>query len=281
MVSLRLAQESQERSIKVLELMAQQSATSAKDERIAESANAEIQRYVVAQQISLQEQKQKLETARETAELYKSGNSTLKKREVVEKVNRAVAESSNAIRILEEKTRVIVDFLSNETFSKSEIGALFSPGEYRLLPQQVRKGEQLFSPIVGKLYTFSDKYSTSFKELKGEIIVTGYSDATPIDAGSSLHRELSDLVQKDSGIAEPTSADLNQKLSELRAASIKSLLEKILRKREAARKESHLNVTVTILGRGEQIPKGLRADVFKNDPRRRVVTFYWVVLPAL
>ncbi len=44
-VALRLAKESQDRSLMILDRMATQAGNSAKDEQIAESANVEIQRY--------------------------------------------------------------------------------------------------------------------------------------------------------------------------------------------------------------------------------------------
>ncbi len=189
--------------------------------------------------------------------------------------------ASNTLRILEKKTEVIVDFLNNETFSKSEIGALFSPGEYHLIPGQLKEGERLFTPIVQKLYTFANKYNNSFKSLKGEIIVTGYSDAMPVEPGSQLYADLAKRLQTDSNVGEPTTADLNQKLSEMRALAVKNLLEKIIGKRKGNATGGQLPISVTVLGRGEQIPRGLPVTVAKNDQRRRVVTFYWVVLPSL
>ena len=184
------------------------------------------------------------------------------------------------MRILEKKTEVIVDFLGSETYSKSEIGALFRPGEYHLIPEQMKEGQRLFRPIVEKLFTFADKYKDSFKSLKGEIIVTGYSDATPVEPGSRLYRDLVQHLQQQDNVANPSSSNLNQKLSELRAGAVKNLLQTLI----SAKKQVNANlldISVTVLGRGEAIPRGMAESLAANDRRRRVVTFYWVVLPSL
>lgn len=305
LIALRVARESQDRSIQMLDLVKAQAGKAAADGKIAEKANEEIQQYVEVEREKIEEQQQKLEAAEAEVKGFRAGKSNKSQTEVVEVVNNAVLESANVIRILEKKTEVIVDFLGNETFSKSEIGALFTPGEYKLLSAQLKEGERLFSPIVQKIYTFSDKYKDSFKNLKGEIIVTGYSDATAVEKGSRLYKDLTQRLQNDNGLTEPTPADLNQKLSELRALAVKGLLEKIISTRQSKTPtpspeadvtadstataietapttvSQTLSIEVTVLGRGEEIPRGLPADVVKNDRRRRVVTFYWVVLPSL
>lgn len=269
--ALKTSIESNERSIKMLQMMAGQSEQAYKEGRIAESANQEIQGYVASEQKSIQSQNEVLEKSLHELEDTRTLNSA-----TIEKANRAVSENGNRMRILEEKTKVIVDFLGNETFSKSEIGALFKPGEYRLLAGQLDEGEKLFRPIVEKLFVFAEKYTGSFTKLQGEIIVTGYSDATPIDKNSRLYRELANMI----GISEPNGSMLNKKLSELRANAIKELLEKIIVQKKQT-DSKNLEIKVTVLGRGEEIPRGLPANVSKNDFRRRVVTFYWVVLPGL
>lgn len=269
--ALRTAIDSNERSIKMLQIVAGQSEQAYKEGKIAESANAEIQNYVLAEQKSIQIQNIILNKSLKDLETKGSINN-----ESLERANQAIRENGNKMRILEEKTKVIVDFLGNETFSKSEIGALFKPGEYRLLADQQDEGKRLFSPIVEKLFSFADKYKGTFTNLKGEIIVTGYSDATPIDKRSRLYRELADFV----GVSDPSSSMLNQKLSELRAVAVKELLEKIINHRKEVEGRK-LDIKITVLGRGEDIPRGLPDNVPKNDFRRRVVTFYWVVLPVL
>ena len=279
LVAIRESVESQERSIKMLELMADQARQAETDGKIAESANQEIQAFVVEEKKVVEQQQEKLEEAKKEVEEFKEGKSDKSAKEVLADVSKTVIESTEIIRILDKKTEVIVDFLGSETFSKSEIGALFSSGEYRLIPAQITKGEQLFMPIIEKMYSFAKKHTDAYKSLHGEVIVTGYSDANAVEKGSKLYKDLKKRLLADDQVEESSDADLNLKLSELRAKAVKSLLEKLIEKQ--SRSGETLAIEVKVLGRGEEIPKGLPENILKNDHRRRVVTFYWVVLPSL
>lgn len=281
MVALQAAKESQETSMKTLELISAQADKAAKEGTIAESANLEIQQFVALENERIKTQKQSLDEAQKEAEDFKARRSKKSQKEVVSQMNTAVISATGDMRILDKKTEVVVDFLGNFTFSKSEIGALFRPGEYNLIPEQIVEGEKLFRPIVEKLYSFADKHKESYKKLKGEIIVTGYSDATQVEKGSRLYKDLVKRYQKDNETEdEPTGPELNKKLSELRAQAVKQLLSKIINKKNEQSAEQ-LDITLNVMGRGEELPRGLPATVAKNDSRRRVVTFYWVVLPNL
>lgn len=279
LVAIRESVESQERSIKMLELMADQARQAESEGKIAESANKEIQEFVVEEKTVVEQQQVKLEEVKKEVEEFKEGNSDTSAKEVLADVNKTVIESTEIIRILDKKTEVIVDFLGSETFSKSEIGALFSSGEYRLILEQITKGEQLFSPIIEKLYGFASKHKDAYKSLHGEIIVTGYSDGNPVEQSSKLYKDLKKKLSEDDQVADPSVSDMNLKLSELRAKAVKRLLEKLIERK--SRSGETLQIDVKVLGRGEEIPKGLPENILKNDHRRRVVTFYWVVLPTL
>ena len=270
-MALRTANESNERALKMLDLMSEQSKKAEQDGKIATTANEEIQEYVTFEKQKIEQQNKELQTS--LSELEKSKGVS---NDAVKKANSLVMESSNTLRIVEEKTKVIVDFLGNETFSKAEIGALFSAGEYKLVPSQIKEGEKLFKPVIDKIFSFAGKYSGKYTNLKGEIIITGYSDATPIEKNSRLYKELSNGL----GVDEPTVSQLNQKLSEMRALAVKELLETIIAKRRSSTNET-LDIKISVFGRGEEIPRGLTSNLSKNDFRRRVVTFYWVVLPNL
>lgn len=279
-LALQSALQSQESTLKLLDKMSEQAKKSVAEGKIAESASGEIQSYVATQRASIEASQRQLQGVMANTEKYASGQTKQSEKEVLMAANAAVMESVEMLRILEKKTEVIVDFLGNETYSKSEIGALFPPGGFGLIPAQVKEGQRLFRPIVEKLFTFADKYRAGFNKLKGEIIVTGYSDATPVEPGTQLYQVLTQRLQQDDKVTEPTSSDLNQKLSELRAKAVKGLLETIISSRKQAEAEP-IDITVTVLGRGEEIPRGLDASLAKDDRRRRVVTFYWVVLPDL
>jgi outer membrane protein OmpA-like peptidoglycan-associated protein len=268
--ALKTSIETNERSLKMLAMMSEQSDKAYKEGKIAESANNEIQSYVINEKFYINTQNQQMEKSLKELSSFGVTEENLKK------ANKVVDDNNRKLRILEEKTKVIVDFLGNETFSKSEIGALFNSGEYKLLAEQLSEGERLFKPIVEKLFDFASRYKGTFSKLKGEIIVTGYSDATPIDRNSKLFRDLANQI----GVSEPNSSLLNQKLSELRASAVKELLEKIINDKKVSSNQN-LEISITVLGKGEEIPRGLPNNITKNDFRRRVVTFYWVVLPKL
>ena len=272
---------SQQNAGRHLDELSKKSAEAAIAEQIDESTDKEIQAYIERERANIEAYIRSLEAANETLEEYKAGNSDFKEKEVVEAANNLASEASKNLRILEEKTRVIVDFLNSETFSKAEIGALFDPGEYILPNARARRGKQMFTPIVQKLYAFAQQYEKTFKSLKGNIIVTGYSDGTSIEPGSNLHKTLAPIARNKYGIEAPTSTDLNLVLSELRAEAVSDLIKSIIREEESRRGNTSIQITVRTLGRGESIPPGVGRSAAINDSRRRVVSFYWVVLPEL
>lgn len=268
-MSLKNAQQSNEKAIKKLDEVAAQANKAEQEGKIVKSANEEIQTYVSTEKQKIEQQNKQIQGTLSDLEASKEVDN-----EAVKRANRLALSSNSSVRIFEEKTKVIIDFLGNETYSKAEIGALFESGEYRLIPSQIKEGEKLFKPVVDKIFSFADKYRGKFNSLKGEIIITGYSDATPIEKNSKLYNDLA----KDLNVEEPSITQLNQKLSELRAVAVKELLESIIDQRKKAIGES-LEIKMSVFGRGEEIPNGLAANLAKNDFRRRVVTFYWVVLP--
>ena len=279
-VALQAAIQSQESANKMLDKLAGQATKAEQSGTIALSANAEIQTYVSAERIRLATTAQKLQGQLASVQAYSTGQVKASESEIIKGASEAITQSAEVMRILEKKTEVIVDFLGSETYSKSEIGALFGPGEYHLIREQVKEGQRLFRPIVEKLFIFADKYKDSFRSLKGEIIVTGYSDATPVEPGSRLYKDLAQQLQSPDNGAAPSNSDLNQKLSELRAGAVKTLLESLIMGKKQTG-PNRLDISVTVLGRGEAIPRGLPVSLAANDHRRRVVTFYWVVLPTL
>lgn len=272
---------SQKNAGKNLDELSRKSAEAAASNQIDESTDKEIQAYIERERANIEAHIKSLEEANQSIEEYKGGNKDLQEKEVVRKANQAADEAYRNLRILEEKTSVIVDFLNSETFSKAEIGALFDPGEYVLPPSRAKRGKQLFTPIVKRLYAFAKKYEGTFKSMKGDIIVTGYSDGTRIEPGSNLYRTLAPIARNKYNIETPNSSDLNLVLSELRAEAVSTMLASIIREEETRDGNQSIKIEVRTLGRGESIPPGVSQAAAANDSRRRVVTFYWVVLPEL
>lgn len=249
-----------------------------KEQKISGSAHERIGTYIESQQDSMRMDEAALEGA--LTDLQSAGKRGHKSvPDAVRDVDFVIAESARRLRAFEAKTAVILDFLDSDTFSKSEMNTLFPTGEYRLKPAQVRQGVKMFAPTVEKLFQFSEKYKGSFKNLEGEIVITGYSDAMPVETGSRLYTDLASRLGRDDQIREPTTSEINRKLSELRAESVKTIVEDILKDKK--NKDDFLNISVRMLGRGEELPPFLTGTVTRDDKRRRIVTFYWVVLPTL
>ena len=281
--ALQASLRSQENTLNVLDKMSAQSAKAAADGKVVASADSTVQAYVASERAVIEGQRKQLDQAKADVDAYASGKGKKSGRAVVNSANIAVMRSTATLRIVDKKTEVIVDFLGNETFSKSEIKTLFQPGDYALTTSETKEGVLRFRPIVEKMFTFADKYRNSqyqggIKRLRGEIVITGYSDATPIEPGSNLYQSLVQRVMREDKLTAPTSSNLNRKLSELRAGTIKGLLETIIRTREKGRTDP-MPVKIMVSGRGEELPAGLSVNMALNDPNRRVVTFYWVVLP--
>jgi outer membrane protein OmpA-like peptidoglycan-associated protein len=279
-LALKVALQSQESALMMLDRVSERAQEADSTRQINHDTNVDIQNYVKAEREKIKEVRTKLVAAQADIQNYNDDKSNMKEAEILANASRTVLESAEILRIMEEKTKVIVDFLGSETFSKSEIGALFKPGEYRLIKEQVREGQRLFRPTVEKLYIFANKYKDAFSSLKGQIIVTGYSDATAVEPGSTLYKDLASRLLQTENITDPGQPDLNRKLSELRADAVKQLLERIIADRRK-NQANLIDITVHTLGRGEELPPGLPQDILKNDKRRRVVTFYWVVLPNM
>ncbi len=277
--------ESQKNLLKSLDKMASDADKALSEGRIAESAHREIMEFVRAERERVNDNLAGLKAAEEEARAHQNGKGKKQAAahaDVVAKADQAVARSKEEVRILERKTEVVIDFLGNVTYSKSEIGALFAPGEYNLIPEQLTEGERLFTPIVEKMFVFAEKYKDSFNRLKGEIIVSGHSDATPINRGSRLYRDLNRRIEAEEGKgAAPDNGKLNLYLSRLRAQAVRDLLQQIVEKQQQARPGLKLPVEISAVGRGEELPVGLPEHVAANDHRRRIVAFYWVVLPGL
>ena len=272
-------QKTQSKTAHSASLLSQHSREAESNNRISESTNRYIQNYITTQQDSIKFDS--LTLAKVTTELENVDKKTDLEavRTTIAKANLILVKSKRRLRIFDKKTAVIIDFLNHDTFSKAEINTFFAPGNYELTPEQLNQCKNLIDPIVKKIFLFSDRYKRRFAIMQGEIIVTGYSDATPIVVGSRLYMDLTQRLDRENKIVSPSQSDMNRKLSELRAKTIKVIIEKIIQERK--KKKNRLQITVQALGRGDEIPPFLAGKASRDDSRRRIVTFYWVLLPIL
>ncbi len=82
------------------------------------------------------------------------------------------------------------------------------------------------------------------------------------------------------GRTDVTKEELNKKLSELRAEElIKQLAKVFIQKAPSFVNFEKLNIEYIHNGKGEAYPLPTIKDYQVDDPRRRIVLCYWVVLP--
>ena len=81
-------------------------------------------------------------------------------------------------------------------------------------------------------------------------------------------------------LQQPSSADLNRELSRLRAEAMSAALHQLYEQRKSRFLNPALLEAVDIkIGMGEAFPNPRITDYQTDDERRRIVLFYWSVLP--
>jgi Icc-related predicted phosphoesterase len=210
-----------------------------------------------------------LESRIGTPEDYASNNASIKARVLVidSVVNKSAATRQYTFDMIEEG-------LQKSTKTLFSLAAFFGPGGYAIPAEKSEKARIYFSPVIDSLITFSNKYAQAPRT--ATILVNGYADATQISKGSKLYNELGASLQID----EPTKAQLNTRLSALRAEELSKLFTKTIKEKSndivAPSKITFENIEV---GRGEQLPDATIKNYKDNDERRRIVIVYWSVLP--
>jgi hypothetical protein len=169
---------------------------------------------------------------------------------------------------------MIEEGLQKSTKTLFSLAAFFGPGGYAIPAEKSEKARVYFSPVIDSLIKFSNKYAEAPRT--ATILVNGYADATQISKGSKLYNELGTSMNIDG----PTKAQLNTRLSALRAEELSKLFTKTIKEKSssivAPSKITFANIEV---GRGEQLPDATIKNYKANDERRRIVIVYWSVLP--
>jgi hypothetical protein len=135
------------------------------------------------------------------------------------------------------------------------------------------KASSSFAPIVDSINHFSGRYKSIPR--KATLIILGFADGTGFSAGPLVN-----LLSEKIGKTEPTKEELNQKLSELRAEELISLLSnQFAKKRNGLNEIDTFKVDYIRYGKGEVLPLPTIKDYRLDDERRRIVLCYWAVLP--
>lgn len=153
-------------------------------------------------------------------------------------------------------------------------GAFFDPGVYQIKSSGFETIRQSFLPAIDSMAALSNRYADVNRKI--HLVIVGYADATPIDVHSPLYQGLKTYLN----MTDPTRAQLNIALSDLRAAELLSNLERVLQS-NAHRFNNYdqLKISSACYGRGEALPFKNITDYRDSDERRRVVVFYWAILP--
>ncbi len=182
---------------------------------------------------------------------------------------------------LQKKTRdriyqLLDEAVKIQAFQKYGMGAFFEPGIYRIAPAAFSSVNQSFQPAIDSMSAISNRYPDIKRT--AHLVIVGYADATPITPGTKLFNELKSYMKQ----PDPQSVQMNQTLSDLRANELLRNL-KIIMKTSASKFSSYnqLKIGYSSYGRGQALPFNNITDYTDNDERRRVVVFYWAILPEL
>ena len=156
---------------------------------------------------------------------------------------------------------------------------VFTGGGYKISDKNLPKMQGFFEPISDSIVTSANKYI--HKKLRVKIVVYGYADSDPINLKSKLYDEIARSLYHetvDSSLLT-NSPKLNQELSRLRAEEVGDLVNTLtFDKLNYITGVKSIFVDLQKEGKGEELPDN-RIKYNTIDPRRRIVKFYWKILP--
>jgi hypothetical protein len=169
---------------------------------------------------------------------------------------------------------MITDVLDNSKQAQFDLASFFGPGEFLIPADKVGQATDAFMPIVDSMLKFAAKYPDLSKSTT--VVLKGYADATGISPGSPLYYRLANELKQNS----PGNSELNLALSKLRTESISEIVNKIIQKRQPDFKQQKIiNIELIQEGRGEEKPNPKIQDYTAEDTRRRIVLFFWSLMP--
>ena len=169
---------------------------------------------------------------------------------------------------------MIEDGLDISNYQLFDLAAFFGSGKYSIPDDKTDLALVSFAPIIDSLIKFSNKYNE--RPRTASLVILGFADG----AGFSNEGPLFDTLTKKIGRTDVTKEELNKKLSELRAEElIKQLAKVFVQKAPAFINFEKLNIEYIHNGKGEAYPLPTIKDYQVDDPRRRIVLCYWMVLP--
>lgn len=173
------------------------------------------------------------------------------------------------------KVHVINKAIDISDKNQFELGAFFGPGKYIIPNESYPQAITVFSPIIDSVIKFVNMYDS----LPGTatIVINGYADGTGFGKGSELEKVLLGYLNAETAPKE----ELNRAVSELRAKQIVNLFTEnvLVNKWKIFNNPQNISMDFFGYGQGETFPTKSINDYIANDPRRRIVLIYWIVLP--
>lgn len=172
--------------------------------------------------------------------------------------------------------QLITEAVSIKAFSLFKMAAFFEPGVYRIPADGVKVIRDSYLPVLDSIQYLANKFSQIPRTVR--FVFVGYADESPIAQGSPLYNELSGFPRQQI----PSNSELNRILSQLRANEMMRNMQLLVQERASAFNSfPTLKVSYHNYGRGEQHPNPNIKNYQKNDERRRIVMFFWSVLPDI
>ncbi len=170
---------------------------------------------------------------------------------------------------------LIREVLSNAKQTQFDLATFFGPGEFMVPAEKVEQAKAAFSPIIDSLLKFASRFPDVAKN--STIVLKGYADATGIKSGTPLYYRLVNELKQNSATTE----ELNLAISKLRAEAISEIVNKVIQKKQPEFLQ-YLVVHIEIVqeGRGQEKPNPKITDYTDDDSRRRIVLFFWSILPV-
>jgi outer membrane protein OmpA-like peptidoglycan-associated protein len=230
----------------------------------------------------IETKKEELNALREDIKKYNGlSNKEIKKKltavefeELLVKQNEVIKEAITDVALLDEIRK-------QKQFDEFETSAFFPPGNYKIPDNMKEETMKSFEPIIDKILMYAEKYPG--KQIKATIIVKGFSDEQSISKSSELYKKLIQDFKADAIELPSNDLELQEKinlyLSQLRANEVGDFIY-IIAQRKKAQNSKFNNIKIDVLkeGHGYELPNK-KLNYNKVDPRRRIVTFYWNVLP--
>jgi hypothetical protein len=171
---------------------------------------------------------------------------------------------------------MITDVLDNSKQTQFDLATFFGSGEFMIPADKIEQAKTAFTPIIDSLLKFAAKYPNLPKN--STIVLKGYADGTMVRTGTPLYYRLSNELNL---LTEPTNAALNLALSKLRTESISEIVNGVLKKRQPEfAQQNIIHIELVEEGRGEEKPNPKINDYTDDDARRRIVLFFWSMLPV-